>query len=127
VEGEQRVHGAVERRYWLPRELAVIDREAAASMSLEEHRHGPPWPWPPLLAEFNAYLDRPRADPTADSVGYRQVPLWLNQDELAELISEGTQCHHVQMDNKPSPDPSPYLLSPILFPVEELPQHGTDQ
>lgn len=60
-------------------------------------------------------------------MGYRQVPLWLNQDELAELISEGTQRHHVQMDNKPSPDPSPYLLSPILFPVEELPQHGTDQ
>jgi hypothetical protein len=40
VEGEQRVHGAVERRYRLRRELAVIDREAAASMSLEEHRHG---------------------------------------------------------------------------------------
>ncbi|WP_344842114.1 helix-turn-helix domain-containing protein [Nonomuraea dietziae] len=33
VESEQRVHGAVERRYRLRREQAVIDRDAAASMS----------------------------------------------------------------------------------------------
>jgi DNA-binding transcriptional ArsR family regulator len=127
VEGEQRVHGAVERRYRLRRERAVIDRDAAASMSLEEHRHGFAMAMAALLAEFNAYLDRPRADPTADSVGYRQVPLWLNQDELAELISEVRSAIMSKVDNKPSPDRSPYLLSPILFPIEELPQHGTDQ
>jgi hypothetical protein len=40
VEGEQGVRGAVERRYRLRRERAVIDRDAAASMSLGGHRHG---------------------------------------------------------------------------------------
>src|SRR5512132_3192187 len=40
VAGEQRVHGAVERRYRLNRTRAVIDQDAAASMSLDDHRHG---------------------------------------------------------------------------------------
>lgn len=35
VEGEQQVNGAVDRRYRLRRELAMIDRDAAASTSLE--------------------------------------------------------------------------------------------
>jgi DNA-binding transcriptional ArsR family regulator len=125
VEGEHRVHGAVERRYRLRRELAVIDPDAAASMSLEEHRHGFAAAMAALLAEFNAYLDRPRADPAADSVGYRQIPLWLSQDELAGLISEIRGAIVSRMENEPAPDRSAYLLSPILFPTEEPPQHGT--
>jgi hypothetical protein len=31
------------------------------------------------------------------------------------------------MDNKPAPDRSLHLLSPILFPIEGLPQHRTDK
>jgi len=127
VVGEQRVHGAVERRYRLHRTRAVIDADAAASMSLEEHRHGFTAAMGALLAEFNAYLDREHADPTADLVSYRQFPLWLNQDELAELISEIHSAIVSRMDNKPTPDRSAHLLSTILFPIEERPQHRTDK
>jgi hypothetical protein len=126
VDGEQRVHGAVERRYRLHRARAVIDRDAAASMSLQEHRNGFAAAMAALLAEFNAYLDRGRADPTADSVSYRQFPLWLSQDELGELISEIRSAVVSKLANKPTPDRSPHLLSTILFPIEELPQHRTD-
>ncbi len=119
VEGEQRVHGAVERRYRLRRTRAVIDPDTAASMSLDEHRHLFAAAMAALLAEFNAYLGRDHADPAADSVGYRQIPLWLNQDELAGLISEVRSAIVSRMDNMPAPDRSPYLLSPILFPAEE--------
>ena len=50
VAEEQRVHGAVERHYRLRRDRAVIDADAAASMSLGDHRRGsepirPPTPW----------------------------------------------------------------------------------
>ncbi|QUW78402.1 ArsR family transcriptional regulator [Streptomyces mirabilis] len=122
VADEQRVHGAVERRYRLRRTRAKIDPETAASMSLEEHRHAFAGAMAALLAEFNAYLDRGHADPTADSVGYIQVPLWLSQDELAELISEVRGAIVSRMDNKPAPDRGLHLLSPILFPFEERPQ-----
>jgi DNA-binding transcriptional ArsR family regulator len=119
VEGEQRVHGAVERRYRLRRMRAVIDRDATAAMSREEHRNGFAAAMGALLAEFNAYLDREHADPTADSVSYRQFPLWLNQDELDELISEIRSAVVSKLDNEPAPDRSPHLLSTILFPTEE--------
>ena len=67
-----------------------------------------------LLAEFNTYLDQEHADPTANSVGYTQVPLWLSQDELAELIDEVRGALMARRDNGPAPDRSPYLVSPIL-------------
>ncbi|MGI8688380.1 MAG: helix-turn-helix domain-containing protein [Thermomicrobiales bacterium] len=127
VVGEQRVHGAVERCYRLHRTRPVIDAEAAAAMSLEEHRHGFTAAMGALLAEFNAYLDREHANPTADLVSYRQFPLWLNQDELAALISEIRSVIVSRMDNKPTPDRSAHLLSTILFPIEERPQHRTDK
>ncbi|MEV0373160.1 helix-turn-helix domain-containing protein [Streptomyces sp. NPDC050636] len=122
IVGEQRVHGAVERHYRLRRERATIDADAAASMSLEDHRHGFTAAMAALHAEFNAYLDRDHANPTADSVGYRQVPLWLNQDELADLIGELRNVIASRMHNAPAPDRRLHLLSPILFPIEERTQ-----
>lgn len=127
VEGEQRVHGAVERRYRLRRDRTVIDQDVAASMSLEDHRRGFAAAMAALLADFSAYLDREHADPVADSVGYRQIPLWLNQDELAALIGEIRSAITSKLGNEPAPDRSLHLLSPILFPIEEKPQHRTGE
>jgi hypothetical protein len=121
----QRLRRLSPGRYRLRRERAVIDRDAAASMSLEEHRRLFAAAMAVLLAEFNAYLDREHADPTADSAGYRQVPLWLSQDELAELISQIRSAIVSRMGNKPAPDRSLHLLSPVLFPIGELPPQRT--
>jgi hypothetical protein len=127
VVAEQRVHGAVERSYRLHQARAVIDGDAAASMSLDEHRQGFAAAMAGLVAEFNTYLDREHADPTADLVGYRQIPLWLTQDEVAELISEVGSTIVSRMNNEPASDRRMYLLSPILFPIEELPRHTADK
>lgn len=124
VEGEQRVHGAVERRYRLHRTRALIARDMAASMSLDDHRRAFAAAMATLLAEFNTYLDEEYADPTADSVGYTQLPLWLSQDELAELIDEIRSALVSRRDNEPGPDRSPYLASPILFPLGEPAQRA---
>jgi DNA-binding transcriptional ArsR family regulator len=127
VVGERRVRGAVERRYRLRPERAVIDATAAASMSLEDHRRGFAAAVAGLLAAFNAYLDGEHADPTADSVGYRQIPLWLTRDEIADLIGEFRTIVLSRIDNEPTPDRRLYLLSPILFPLEGAPRLGTDE
>ncbi|MGW7573410.1 helix-turn-helix domain-containing protein [Streptomyces sp. NPDC054765] len=121
VVDEQRVRGAVERRYRLRRERAVIDAETAASVSPEDHRRGFAVAVATLLAEFHAYLDRDGADPAADLVGYRQHALWLSPDELAGLIGEMRDVLVSRMANEPSPGRTRYLLSPILFPAEEPP------
>lgn len=121
VVDEQRVHGAVERHYRLNRERASIDGDTAATMSLEDHRRAFAVAVAVLVAEFNTYLDRENADPTADSVGYMQLPLWLTQDELTETISEVINIIQSRMDNKPSDDRSQYLVSPIVFPITRRP------
>ncbi|WP_199812755.1 hypothetical protein [Streptomyces sp. NRRL S-1813] len=68
---EQRVRGAVERRYRLRRDRMVIGPEAGASMSLDDHRRGFAAAMAALLAEFNAYLDRqePTRSPTLWATG----------------------------------------------------------
>ena len=113
VAGEQRVRGAVERRYRLRQDRPVVDGEVAAAMSLEDHRRGFAAAMAVLIAEFNAYLDRDGADPAADSVSYRQGTLWLSPDELAEML----EALQDRVASKPAPGRAPYLLSAILFPT----------
>jgi hypothetical protein len=96
-------------------------------MSLEEHRHGFAAAMAGLLAEFNAYLDREHADPAADLVGYRQVPLWLTPGELADLISQVGSAIMSKAGNGPAPGRNLYLLSPIMLPIEEAPQPGVGE
>jgi DNA-binding transcriptional ArsR family regulator len=126
VVSEQRVHGAVERRYRLYRPRAVINPDAAASMTLEEHRHGFAAAMAALVAEFNTYLHQGNADPTEDKVGYRQIPLWLSQDERADLISQIRTILVSTMDNQPGPGRRLHLLSPILFPIGNAETNETD-
>ena len=121
VVDEQRVHGAVERRYRLQQARAVIDQQTAASMTLDEHRRLFAAAIAALVSEFSAYLDSEGADPTADSVSYRQFPLWLSQTELASLYDEVGTSIQSRLGNTPAPDRKPYLLSTILFPTDVRP------
>jgi len=117
VAGEHRVRGAVERRYRLRQDRPPIDGEAAAAMSLDDHRRGFAAAMVVLIAEFNAYLDREGANPAADSVSYRQGTLWLSPDELTELIKEMLTVLQPRLSNQPAPGRAPYLLSPVIFPA----------
>lgn len=125
VVAEHRVHGAVERHYRLRPDRPEIDSEAAATMSLDDHRRGFTATMAALLAEFNAYLDQPGADPIADSVGYRQGILWLTETELAELIKDVRQAVARHAGNGPAPGRTPRLHTMISFPVES-PEDDTD-
>ncbi|GIG55991.1 transcriptional regulator [Longispora fulva] len=118
VTGEQRVHGAVERTYRLDRARTRISPQDAAAMTPDDHRHGFAAAMAALLADFNAYLDRPDADPTTDSVGYVQVPLWLSREELDTMIEQVRGALLATADNTPGPGRRLYLLSPILFPID---------
>jgi DNA-binding transcriptional ArsR family regulator len=117
VAEEQRVHGAMERRYRLRQDRPMIDAEAAAAMTPEEHRRGFATAMAVLIAEFNAYLDRDGADPAADAVSYRQGVLWLSPAELAEMTGKLLAVLRDSAANEPTSGRAPYLLSPVLFPA----------
>lgn len=119
VTGEQRVHGAVERSYRLNRARTRISPQEAADMTLDDHRHGFAAAVAALLADFNAYLDRPNANPTTDMVGYVQVPLWLSKEELASMAEQVRTLLMSKVDNEAAPGRRLYLLSPIIFPIDQ--------
>lgn len=119
VIGEQRVHGAVERTYRLDRARTRISPQEAAAMTIDDHRHGFAAAMAALLADFSAYLDRPDADPTADMVGYVQIPLWLNKEEIAAMAEQVRTMLMSKIDNTPELGRRLYLLSPILFPIDQ--------
>jgi hypothetical protein len=87
-------------------------------MTLDDHRHGFAAAMAALLADFDAYLDRSNADPTADMVGYVQVPLWLSREELVSMAEQVRAMLASKVDNEPAPGRRLYLLSPIVFPIE---------
>ena len=123
VASEQRVGGTIERSYRLRGPNTAISADVASSASLEDYRRAFATAMTALLGEFNAYLDRDHADPTADAVGFRQHTLWLSPNERDELINEMRKAIVPRLNNEPAPGRRRHLLSPILFPIEdELPQ-----
>ena len=74
-----------------------------------------------LVSEFNAYLDRDNAAPATDLVGYRQHAIWLSPGELLAMIEGMRSAIVPHLTNEATPDRAQYLLSPILFPIEEPP------
>lgn len=125
VADEKRVRGAVERRYRLRHDRVVVDADAVAALSPDEHRRVFATAMAALVAEFNGYLDHENADPVADLVGYRQHAVWLNRAELEEMINDMRRAILPRLANQPAPDRAQYLLSPILFPIEQPPAAGT--
>jgi DNA-binding transcriptional ArsR family regulator len=121
VAQERRVRGAVERVYRLRPDRAAITSESGAAPSLDDYWRVFATALAVLTAEFRAYLDREDADPPADLVGFRQHAIWLSREELEQLITELRQAIAPRLANQPTPGRARYLLSPILFPMEQPP------
>jgi len=119
IASEQRVRGAVERRYRLSQDRASVSPETFKEVSREGHRRAFAAAMAALLAEFNAYLDHDDADPPADRVGYQQRGVWLTPDELLGMITGLQHAIAPLLDNPATPDRTRYLVSPILFPAEK--------
>jgi DNA-binding transcriptional ArsR family regulator len=118
VASQELVNGIVERHYRLLRVRAVIDPAAAAAMTKDDHRRGFAAVIASLLAEFNAYLDRPESNPTSDSVSYRQFPLWLTAAERTSLVEEVSAAIQARSAHEQSAERTRHLLSTIFFPAE---------
>jgi DNA-binding transcriptional ArsR family regulator len=87
VAEERKVRGAAERYYRLADEATSAD---PAGMTAEDHRRAFATFVAALLADFDRYVDGagPSPDLAADGVGYRQAGLWLDDEELGDLLAE---------------------------------------
>ena len=121
VAQEHRVRGAVERLYRLRPDRATMTSESGAVPSPDDYWRVFGTALAVLTAEFRAYLDREDADPAADQVGFRQHAIWLSREERDRLIAELRAVIVPRLANQPTQDRGRYLLSPILFPMEQPP------
>jgi DNA-binding transcriptional ArsR family regulator len=118
VDSEQRVRGAVERRYRLQSARIALTDDEVAAMSTDDHSRGFTAAIAALLAEFNAYLGRDGANPQADSVAYRQFSLWLSEDEKAAFVNEVSAAIRRRMPHEPAPGRRRHMVSTIMFPTD---------
>lgn len=116
VVGERPSRGGVERTYGVVASAVSLSDADVESASADDHFRYFATFVGTLLVDFAAYLD---AGPPAlgrDRVGYRQVPLWLSDDELDEVVTEMAAVLEDRLDNQPSPERRRRLLSTIVMP-----------
>src|SRR6056297_2739225 len=113
---ERPIRGTVERTYGLVTSAVSLGDEALESATPEDHFRYFATFVGALLADFSAYLDSSSQALAADRVGYRQVALWLTDDEfdaMTEQMSSAVQDH---VDNEPGPGRRRRLLTTVVMP-----------
>ncbi len=85
---ERPVRGTVERTYRLAAGAAAMTAEDVETMTPQQHDEAFAAFVGALMGAFGRYVHAPGADPSIDGVGYRQVPLWLDDAELTDMTEE---------------------------------------
>jgi hypothetical protein len=116
VAGERKVRGAAERSYRLVTAAASVGVEDARDVPPEEHRRAFATFAAGLLADFDRYLDRGEADLARDGVGYRQLGLWLDDEEFAALLADLRAVLSARLDNAPTGTRRRRLITTVTLP-----------
>ena len=116
VVGERPIRGGVERTYGVVAASIALGDDELESATTDDHFRYFATFVGTLLADFAAYLDGHEPALSKDRVGYRQVPLWLTDEELDTLVASMTTAVQEHVDNPPTPGRRRRLLSTILLP-----------
>lgn len=113
---ERPVRGGVERTYAVVEAAVQLGADDLAGTTAEDHLRYFSTFLGALMADFAAYLERSDVDLATDRVGYRQVPLWLSDDEFDELASEMGEAVRRRLGNGPDAQRRRRLLTTIVMP-----------
>ena len=116
VVAERRVRGGVERTFRLVPRNAGLGPADAASLTPDEHLTGFVTFVGALVAAFERYLRDPASALDADPVGYRQVALWLSDEETSHLLGELGEVLARYASREAHPDRRRVRLSTVLIP-----------
>lgn len=117
VAGERKVRGAAERSYRLRVEAASVGPDEAAGMSPDEHRSGFTAFVAALLADFDRYLERADGAPdlARDGVGYRQLGLWMDDEEYAAFLADLRAVLLARAENEPGDGRRRRVVTTVLL------------
>ena len=124
VVGERRVRGGVERTLRVAAGAASLGAADAAEMTPDEHRRGFLSFVGAVIGSFDRYLDQEGAAPGVDPMGYRQVAMWLTDEEAAQMAADLTRALEPYREKTPAPGRRRVLLSTVLVPDAVAGQGG---
>jgi len=88
VVNERRSRGVIERTYRLVESEAKINQSEAANISVKTLLSGFVTFTGALIDAMTRYTQHPKAKPSKDPFGYRQVSLWLTKNEAEQMSAD---------------------------------------
>ena len=116
VVGERAVRGSTERTFQVALPAASLGSEDIAHLSAQDHLDGITAFVGGVLQAATDYLTVPDASPGDDGFGFRQVALWADDEELAELVDRLREVVAVAAERGPAPGRRRRVLSTVLLP-----------
>lgn len=112
---ENQIRGTVEKVYALPAEDLLSDEDLMKATP-EDHRDYFLTFITGLLSQFNEYIGTGNAEPLVDNLGYRQIHLYLSDEEFREMFKVIGDSMLRNIDNQPHKDRKLYSISTIVIP-----------
>jgi DNA-binding transcriptional ArsR family regulator len=116
VVDEHRVRGTFEKVYALSKPHVNLTADDLAQASLDDHMRYFMTFMASVLDNFGRYLQQEHVDLLADRVGYRQVPLYLSDEEFDEFAEKLRALFTKAMLNGPAPGRRRRMVSTIVIP-----------
>ncbi len=120
---ERQVRGGVERTYQVVSEAVSLGADDLVDADADDHFRYFATFVGTLLADYASYLQEAPIDLAADRVSFRQIPLWLNDEELDELAEELSSALRSRIDHLPGPGRRRRLFTSVLMPDDRPTQH----
>ncbi|MGI9595056.1 MAG: helix-turn-helix domain-containing protein [Acidimicrobiales bacterium] len=125
VVNERQVRGGLERTYQVVTEAVSLDADDLAEAGADDHFRYFATFLGTLLTDYAGYLDRDSIDLEADRVGFRQVPLWLTDEEFDQLVEELGSAVERRLENEPGPGRQRRLITSIVMPDDRAGREET--
>ena len=116
IVAQRRVRGGVERTYALAADAARLGPDDVGAASGEELLRGFVMFAGALIEAFGRYVEHPLADPSTDTVAFRQAALWLDEAERDELVGRLRAAIEPCVGNQPADGRERLLVNTILIP-----------
>jgi DNA-binding transcriptional ArsR family regulator len=116
VVAERAVRGATERTLQVALPAAALGPEDIGHLTAEEHLDGATAFLGGVLQAVADYLSAVGVDPARDGFGYRQVAVWADDDELAELVQDLRARVAAAAQQTPGPGRRRRVLTTVLVP-----------
>ncbi|CAM5352298.1 MULTISPECIES: helix-turn-helix domain-containing protein [Streptomyces] len=113
---ERPVRGTVERSYRVRQDEALVDEDARARMTKDDHRQAFTVFTGAMMADLDRYLSREDADPPREGVLYRQGAVWATPEEFADLVRELEELVARRTAHAPGDGRTRHIISLALLP-----------